>query len=83
VVVVDDGLATGATMRAALAALRERNAGTLIAAAPVAPPDVLAMLNSAADRVVVLDAPANLNAVGAWYRDFRQVTDDEVRSLVR
>jgi putative phosphoribosyl transferase len=82
VVVVDDGLATGATMRAALAALRERNAGTLIAAAPVAPPDVVAMLSQAADRVVVLDAPENFNAVGAWYRDFRQVTDDEVRNLV-
>jgi putative phosphoribosyl transferase len=83
VVVVDDGLATGATMRAALAALRERNAGTLIAAAPVAPPDVVAVLMREADRVVVLDAPERFTAVGVWYRDFRQVTDDEVRGLVR
>jgi putative phosphoribosyl transferase len=82
VVVVDDGLATGATMRAALAALRERSVGSLIAAAPVAPPDVVAMLNQEADRVVVLDAPERFNAVGAWYRDFRQVSDDEVRALV-
>jgi putative phosphoribosyl transferase len=83
VVVVDDGLATGATMRVALAALRERNVGKLIAAAPVAPPDVVATLHEAADRVVVLDTPENFNAVGAWYRDFSQVSDDEVRSLLR
>jgi putative phosphoribosyl transferase len=83
VVVVDDGLATGATMRVALAALRERNAGALVAAAPVAPPDVVTMLRDEADRVVVLDAPEQFNAVGSWYQDFRQVSDDEVRSLVR
>jgi putative phosphoribosyl transferase len=83
VVVVDDGLATGATMRVALSALRARRAGHLIAAAPVAPPDVVAMLDTEADRVVVLDAPERFVAVGAWYQDFRQVTDDEVRSLVR
>jgi predicted phosphoribosyltransferase len=83
VVVVDDGLATGATMRVALAALRAQNAGALVAAAPVAPPEVVAMLEDEADRVVVLAAPERFIAVGAWYRDFRQVTDDEVRSLVR
>ena len=63
--------------------MRERNAGSLIAAAPVAPPDVVAMLNDEADRVVVLDAPERFVAVGAWYDDFRQVSDDEVRSLLR
>jgi putative phosphoribosyl transferase len=83
VVVVDDGLATGATMRAALAALRVRDAGTLIAAAPVAPPDVFDVLRGEADRVVVLDTPEQFLAVGSWYRDFRQVSDDEVRELVR
>lgn len=83
VVVVDDGLATGATMRAALAALRERSAGALVVAAPVAPPDVVGMLEEEADRVVVLAAPERFNAVGSWYDDFRQVSDDEVRSLVR
>jgi predicted phosphoribosyltransferase len=83
VVVVDDGLATGATMRAALASLRERNASSLVVAAPVAPPDVVALLNAEADRVVVLDAPDQFNAVGLWYRDFRQVTDDEVRALLQ
>jgi predicted phosphoribosyltransferase len=83
VVVVDDGLATGATMRAALAALRARNVGTLVAAAPVAPPDVVALLGEEADRVVVLDAPERFNAVGAWYHDFRQVNDEEVRALLQ
>ena len=83
VVVVDDGLATGATMRAALAALRACNVGALVAAAPVAPPDVVAMLSDEADRVVVLDAPERFNAVGAWYRDFRQVSDEEVRALLQ
>jgi putative phosphoribosyl transferase len=83
VVVVDDGLATGATMRAALAALRDRNAGALVVAAPVAPPDVVALLSDEADRVVVLDAPERFNAVGVWYGDFRQVSDDEVRQLLQ
>jgi putative phosphoribosyl transferase len=82
VVVIDDGLATGATMRVALAALRERNAGTLVAAAPVAPTEVIAILNAEADRVAVLASPEPFNAVGIWYDDFRQVTDDEVRSLL-
>jgi putative phosphoribosyl transferase len=82
VVVIDDGLATGATMRVALAALRERNAGTLVAAAPVAPTEVIAILNAEADRVEVLASPEPFNAVGIWYDDFRQVTDDEVRSLL-
>jgi putative phosphoribosyl transferase len=82
-VVIDDGLATGATMRVALAALRHRKVGALVAAAPVAPPDVVARLGDEADRVVVLHSPAQFNAVGLWYRDFRQVTDDEVRTLLR
>ena len=83
VVVVDDGLATGATMRAALAALRKRDVGTLVAAAPLAPTEVIAMLEQEADRVEVLASPEPFNAVGAWYDDFRQVSDDEVRNLVR
>ena len=83
VVIVDDGLATGATMRVALAALRERNAGALVVAAPVAPPEVVALLSAEADRVIVLHAPDFFNAVGSWYTDFRQVSDDEVRNLLR
>jgi putative phosphoribosyl transferase len=62
--------------------LRVRNAGALIAAAPVAPPDILGTLREEADRVVVLDTPEPFNAVGSWYQDFRQVSDDEVRLLV-
>jgi predicted phosphoribosyltransferase len=82
VIVVDDGLATGATMRAALSALRTSNATTLVAAAPVAPPDVFDTLSGVADRVVVLETPEHFFAVGSWYRDFRQVSDDEVRELL-
>jgi predicted phosphoribosyltransferase len=82
VVVVDDGLATGATMRAALAALRQRGVASLVVAAPVAPPDVVVMLRREADRVEVLASPEQFVAVGAWYDDFRQVTDEQVRNLV-
>ena len=82
VVVVDDGMATGATMRAALAALRKRGVGLLVVAAPVAPPDIVALLNEDADRVAVLATPERFVAVGAWYDDFHQVSDDEVRRLL-
>jgi predicted phosphoribosyltransferase len=81
-IVVDDGLATGATMRAALSALRARNPATLISAAPVAPTDVFDTLSAVADRVVVVETPEHFYAVGSWYRDFRQVSDDEVRELL-
>jgi putative phosphoribosyl transferase len=83
VIVVDDGLATGATMRAALRAVRARGAPYAIAAAPVAPDDVRTVLRDVADRVEVVSTPPNFVAVGAWYADFRQVGDDEVRSLLR
>jgi predicted phosphoribosyltransferase len=56
--------------------------GSLVVAAPVAPPDVVAMLRRDADRVVVLASPEQFVAVGAWYDDFRQVTDEQVRNLV-
>jgi putative phosphoribosyl transferase len=82
VVVVDDGLATGATMRVALMALRPR-AARLVAAAPVAPPETVEMLQGLADHVAVLATPEQFVAVGSWYRDFRQVSDDEVSALLR
>jgi putative phosphoribosyl transferase len=81
-VVVDDGLATGATMRAALAALRARNVGSLIVGVPVAPAEAIEDLEGQADRVAVVATPDNFVAVGAWYDDFHQVTDDEVRQLL-
>lgn len=78
VVVVDDGLATGSTMIAALHALRARNPAALICAVPVAPPETLTKLHGKADRIVCLSSPADFYAVGQFYRDFPQVDDDEV-----
>lgn len=77
-IVVDDGLATGATMTAALHAVRARRPALLVCAVPVAPVEALARVRPLADEVVCLGTPASLHAVGAFYRDFRQVSDDEV-----
>lgn len=82
VVVVDDGLATGATARAALAWLRGRGATRLVVAAPVGDPEVVAALRRVADEVVVLELPADLSAVGAAYEDFTPVDDDAVVALL-
>lgn len=82
VVVVDDGLATGATMIAALHAARAKQPQRLICAVPVAAPDSLAAVRPHADEVVCLDAPAHFHAVGQFYRDFQQVSDEEVIELL-
>jgi len=82
VIVVDDGVATGATMRAGLQALRAMGAGRIVAAAPVGAVDSVAALAEDADDVVVLETPEWFNAVGQWYEDFSQTTDDEVRGLL-
>jgi putative phosphoribosyl transferase len=82
VILVDDGLATGATMRAALAALRPQHPAALVVAVPVAPPDVLARLRAEADDLVCVEAPESFFAIGAWYRDFGQLDDDRVRDLL-
>jgi predicted phosphoribosyltransferase len=78
VIVVDDGLATGATMIAALHALRAREPARLICAVPVASADALTKVRTYADEVVCLDVPFTFNAVSEFYRNFRQVEDDEV-----
>jgi len=78
VIVVDDGIATGATMRAALQALKSRHAQRLVLAVPVAAPDALEKLRQDADDIVCLEAHDALGAVGFYYRDFSQVSDDEV-----
>lgn len=83
VIVVDDGVATGATMFAALATLRAQAPGKLLVAVPVAAADALAALSRAADEVVCLQAPADFMAVGAWYEEFPQVSDEEVRTCLR
>ena len=82
VVVVDDGVATGATLIAALDALRARHPARLVVAVGVAPPDALTRLRAHADQVVCLLTPVDFSAVGQFYRDFGQVMDDEVRALL-
>jgi predicted phosphoribosyltransferase len=78
VIVVDDGLATGSTMIAALHALRARNPRLLVCAVPVAPPETIARVRAHADEVVCLHSPGNFYAVGQFYRNFPQVDDREV-----
>jgi putative phosphoribosyl transferase len=83
VIVVDDGLATGASMIAALHAVRARQPQRLICAIPVAAPDSLERVRPLADEVVCLSAPAGFDAVGRYYLDFAQVEDDEVISILK
>jgi putative phosphoribosyl transferase len=78
VFVVDDGIATGTTVRAALKALRRQHPARVVLAVPVAPADTLAVLRGEADEVVCLEQPSPFHAVGLHYRDFHQVSDDEV-----
>jgi putative phosphoribosyl transferase len=82
VIVVDDGLATGATMISALHALREKKPLTLIAAVPVSPPDTLRKVEKLADEVVCLEAPDHFMAVGQFYLEFPQIEDAEVVRLL-
>jgi predicted phosphoribosyltransferase len=82
VVLVDDGLATGATMRAAVAALRQRHPARIVVAVPTAPPSTCAEVGAEADEIVCAMTPEPFHAVGAWYEDFDQTTDDEVRQLL-
>ena len=81
-IVVDDGLATGATMRAGIAALRRRAAASVIAALPVASREACALVAEEADDFVCLMRPPMFLAVGEWYVDFSQVTEGEVRALL-
>jgi putative phosphoribosyl transferase len=83
VLLVDDGIATGATMLAAVSALRAMKPGRIVAAVPVAPPDACARLEKETDELVCLARVEPLGAVGSWYLDFPQVTDGEVRSHLR
>jgi predicted phosphoribosyltransferase len=82
VIVVDDGLATGATMLAALHAARAKAPARLVCAVPVAAPDSLALVRPHCDEVVCLEAPPEFYAVGQFYREFRQVEDEEVVALL-
>jgi predicted phosphoribosyltransferase len=82
-VLVDDGLATGSTMRAAVAALRQQEAGRVVVGVPVAPPTVCESLAGEVDQMVCLRTPEPFLAVGRWYRDFAEVSDQDVRDLLR
>jgi len=81
-VLVDDGLATGSTMLAAVAAVREEMPAAVLAAVPVADPQICAMLSDTADEVVCLLTPHPLGAVGLYYEDFSQIADEEVLALL-
>lgn len=81
-IVVDDGIATGATMRVALEAARRRNPERLVLAAPVAAPDTIANLRPLADEVVCAEMPPGLGAIGFYYKDFHQVSDAEVSEIL-
>ncbi len=82
VIVVDDGLATGSTMRAAVAALRTLGPARVIVAVPVGAASTCEELEGEADEVMCARKPEPFHAVGAWYEDFSQTTDDEVRELL-
>ncbi len=81
-IVVDDGVATGATMRAALRAVRARRPKTLVLAVPVAPPDTLDALKAEVDETVCLEVHAAFGAIGYFYADFHQLDDDEVIAIL-
>jgi predicted phosphoribosyltransferase len=82
VILVDDGLATGSTMRAAVMAVRQQQPARVIVAVPVGAPQTCAMLSREADDVVCVRTPDPFVAVGLWYRDFTPTTDGEVRALL-
>ncbi len=83
VLLVDDGLATGSTMNAAIVALRERGPARIVVAVPVAPAETVEQLQRFADQVVSLATPVPFRGVGAWYLDFTQISDEEVREMIR
>jgi len=83
VIVVDDGIATGATVRAALRALQRTKLSRLVLAVPVAPPDTAAALRDEVDEFICLVTPTYMGAIGSFYHDFHQVSDEEVVELLR
>jgi predicted phosphoribosyltransferase len=82
VIVVDDGIATGSTMLAAVSALRQLNTARIVIAAPVIAASTYSEMQRAADEVAAVMLPENFHAVGLWYKDFSQTTDNEVRDLL-
>jgi putative phosphoribosyl transferase len=82
VILVDDGIATGSTLRAAIAVLKPQQPARLVVAIPVAPPEICAELSAEVDEVVCLLRPHDFYAIGIWYDDFSQTTDEAVRTLL-
>ncbi|HHP7246260.1 MAG TPA: phosphoribosyltransferase [Elainellaceae cyanobacterium] len=82
VIIVDDGIATGSTLHAAISVLREQAPAALVVAVPVAPPSTYDTLTNSVDEVVCLMTPDRLGSIGAWYDDFSQLDDDEVCRLL-
>jgi putative phosphoribosyl transferase len=83
VILVDDGLATGSTMVAAVRAVRQSDPKRVIVAVPVAPPETIDALRQEADEVITVLAPSGFGGVGVWYQDFSQTTDQEVIALLK
>ncbi len=81
-ILVDDGLATGATMRAAVKALRQSGAAKIVVAVPVGPPDTCREIEQEADETICLSTPPFFQAVGQYYEDFSQTSDEDVRELL-
>jgi putative phosphoribosyl transferase len=82
IIVVDDGIATGSTMKAALASVKNRGAKSVTVAVPVGPPQTIQELKTLADKVICLYTPEYFQAIGQFYKDFSQTTDEEVINLV-
>ena len=81
-ILIDDGLATGSTMRAAIMGVRAHDPAKVVVAVPIAAPEICAEIGSQVDEVVCLRQPATLLGIGAWYDDFSQLSDEEVKALL-
>ncbi|MBD2663569.1 phosphoribosyltransferase [Richelia sinica FACHB-800] len=83
IILIDDGIATGSTIRAAIAILRQQQPSKIIVAVPIAPPSTYKQLQTEVDEVISLITPEPMSAIGVWYEDFSQTTDAEVRQLLK
>lgn len=82
IILVDDGIATGSTLRAGIGTIKQHHPQKIIVAVPVAPPSVCEQLNKEVDQVICLSQPENLHSISLWYDDFSQTSDEEVRQLL-
>lgn len=82
-ILVDDGLATGATMRAAIVALRQQQAGRIVVAVPVSSPETCRQIQAMVEEIICAETPHPFHSVGLWYDNFSQTTDEEVRDLLK